>query len=311
MQRGKGKWLLGWALLLCGCVSGMAKAAMPESGKISFEGEDRSYLYYVPPIQVATKFPLVVLLHGGTQSAEQVWSQTSLPRLAAKEGFILLAPNGYNKHWNDGRGAVVGGKASNADDAGYILTLVNLMVREHKADPRSIFVTGASNGGFMTYKMICEYGEVFAAAAPVIAPLSEYQSQHCSAKNLRPIMMTQGTADPILSYKGGVEPKSGVAMLSGEQTLAFFLRRSGCSGERATQLPDKNKDDDSTVTQINGTGCAVPVEYLRVNGGGHSWPGREGMELRVILGPTNHDIDSGEKIWGFFKVQQKLGTQPQ
>ncbi|MBP7252181.1 MAG: hypothetical protein KBA75_01700 [Alphaproteobacteria bacterium] len=307
MQWGKGKWLLGWALLLSGCVSGIAQAAMPESRKISFEGADRTYLYYVPRMPVATKLPLVVLLHGGTQSAEQVWRQTSLPLLAAKEGFILLAPNGYNKHWNDGRGAVVGGRASNADDAGYILTLVNLMVREHGADPRSIFVTGASNGGFMAYKMICEYGEVFVAAAPVIAPLSEYQSQHCPARNLRPIMMTQGTADPILSYKGGVEPKSGVAMLSGEQTLAFFLRRSGCSGERTTQLPDTNKDDDSTVTQINGTGCAVPVEYLRVNGGGHSWPGRVGMELRVILGPTNRDIDSGEKIWNFFKTQQKLG----
>lgn len=307
MQRNWVGWLLGLVLLLGGCASGAALAAKPESGKLAFEGEDRTYLFYVPPGTTAAKRPLVVLLHGGTQSAEQVWKQTSLPHLAAQEGFILLAPNGYHHHWNDGRGAVVGGKASNADDAGYILALVNLMIKNYGADASRVFVTGASNGGFMTYKMICEYGEVFAAAAPVIAPLSEYQSQHCPAKNLRPIMITQGTADPILSYKGGVEPKSGVAMLSGEQTLAFFLQRASCSGTAITELPDRDKKDDSTITQIDGVGCSAPVEYLRVNGGGHSWPGREGMALRLILGPTNHDIDSGEKIWGFFKEQTAFG----
>lgn len=303
MRLGGGRNILALALLLMSCASCVALAANPQSGRLSYEGEERSYLLSVPDKKPTAGLPLVVLLHGGTQSAEQVWKQTSLPHLAVEQEFILLAPNGYNHHWNDGRGAVVGGKASNADDAGYILTLINLMIKKYGADPTRIFVTGASNGGFMTYKMICEYGEVFAAAAPVIAPLSVYQSQHCPAKNLRPIMIMQGTADPILSFQGGIEPKSGVAMLSGEQTQDFFLRRAACTGKKVTALLDSDKRDDSTVIKIEGTGCSASLVYLRVDGGGHSWPGRGGMELRFILGPTNRDIDSGETIWNFFKEQ--------
>src|SRR5579885_723861 len=70
-------------------------------------GLERTYLIQKPAGN--GPFPLVVLLHGGTQTASQVWAETSLPTLAARDNFILVAPNGVNKHWNDGRGAVLGG----------------------------------------------------------------------------------------------------------------------------------------------------------------------------------------------------------
>ena len=56
-------------------------------------------------------------------------------------------------------------------------------------------------------------------------------------------------------------------------------------------IPNFNNSDGSTVerkTWANGTNC-VSVEELKVNGGGHDWPG--------VFG--NMDIDSDEEIWNF------------
>src|SRR5271170_5978871 len=65
---------------------------------LTFDGVKRSYLIEQP--RGLKPFPVVVLLHGGTEDAEQVWRQTSLPTLARSEGFVIVAPNALNKHWN-------------------------------------------------------------------------------------------------------------------------------------------------------------------------------------------------------------------
>ena len=57
------------------------------------------------------------------------------------------------------------------------------------------------------------------------------------------------------------------------------------------ELPDYNNSDGSTVTKRiweNGDSCVI-VSELRVNGGGHDWPGSFG----------NMDINSDTEIWNF------------
>jgi poly(3-hydroxybutyrate) depolymerase len=100
---------------------------------LTFDGVKRSYLIAEP--RGLKPFPVVVLLHGGTQDAEQVWRQTSLPTLARSEGFILVAPNALNKHWNDGRGTVLGGEASSADDVGFLKQIIADVVADDGGKP--------------------------------------------------------------------------------------------------------------------------------------------------------------------------------
>ena len=81
--------------------------AMPERGNmatarrrhLAVGGLDRSYLVQpAPGARGAGRLPVVVLLHGGTQSAEDIWRETSLPTLGAREGFLVVAPDALGHH---------------------------------------------------------------------------------------------------------------------------------------------------------------------------------------------------------------------
>ena len=46
----------------------------------------------------------------------------------------------------------------------------------------------------------------------------------------------------------------------------------------------------------------VPVEFLIVEGGGHSWPGSEfSQSIEAIVGPTTTEIDANAEAWDFFQ----------
>lgn len=60
---------------------------------LMFRGLKRAYL--VQPVAGPGPFPIVIVLHGATISAERQWAQTSLPTLGARERFIVVAPQGW------------------------------------------------------------------------------------------------------------------------------------------------------------------------------------------------------------------------
>lgn len=282
------------------------QAAEPVRATMQHDGIERSYLLAAPPVASNVKRPLVLLLHGATGSAEQVWNYTSLPKLAQQNGFVLLAPDGVENRWNDGRQVLLMGKRSTADDAGFLVALIRKAIAENGVNPQRVYITGISNGAMMTYRMLCEYGELFAAAAPVIANLTAAQAASCASPAIVPIHITLATADPLLPWAGGMNKATGVEMLSGPQTYEFFWKRAGCSDTVKAELPNRDPKDGSTITQLNGTGCQQPVQMLQINNGGHQWiNGQGGWLLRQMLGPANRDLDGGEAIWNFFRTHAK------
>src|SRR5579859_7783712 len=87
--------------------------ATAQSRTLVVDGVKREYL--IQPVH-GGRHPVVIVLHGGASSDRIVWTETSLPTLGARYGFIVVAPNAeMNQHWNDGRHAVGSGKASTAD----------------------------------------------------------------------------------------------------------------------------------------------------------------------------------------------------
>jgi poly(3-hydroxybutyrate) depolymerase len=46
----------------------------------------------------------------------------------------------------------------------------------------------------------------------------------------------------------------------------------------------------------------APVEFLIVEGGGHSWPSSEfSRSIESVVGPTTTDIDASAEAWRFFQ----------
>src|SRR3990167_7281010 len=122
----------------------------------------RTYLLHPPPSHNRTSpAPLVIVLHGGGGTAERMVRLTNggLNRTADREGFLVVYPNGIDKHWNDGRGADETGwrpQGETVADVGFGSALIEDRVQRQNADPPRVYVTGVSNGGQMAHRLACE-----------------------------------------------------------------------------------------------------------------------------------------------------------
>lgn len=128
-------------------------------------------LTYVPP-RLAERAPLVVVLHGCTQSAAAYDHGSGWSQLADEAGFALLFPeqrrvNNANLCFN---WFVPGDTRRDVGEALSIRQMVESMILAHGLDRRRIFITGLSAGGAMTSVMLATYPEIFSGGA-IIAGL--------------------------------------------------------------------------------------------------------------------------------------------
>lgn len=130
-----------------------------------------------------------------------------------------------------------------------------------------------------------------------------------------PVIFVNGTADPLVPFDGGGMAErfgsghSGDArgtVLAATTSALQWARLAGANAAPTTvQLPDRDPDDGSTVTQQTWThrdGRPV-VRLLRVDGGGHVEPSIDHRYARLVtrfLGAQNGDIESAEAIHAFF-----------
>jgi len=292
-------------------------AAFPAKGRLftakhmtlSFGGVERSYL--IQPVHKSGIHPVLILLHGGTETAEQVWRQTSLPTLGERDGFIVVAPNAVDRHWNDGRNATLGGGGpSAADDVGFLKALIAEVIASFHGDPKTIFMIGASNGGFMTMHFACKSGDLLRAAGNVVSDLPVDQKADCPCRKPLPWLSLNGTSDPLIPFGG--EPAGAVkngqkqpALLSADDTFAFWANRNHCASEvQSTRLPHREATDSTWVekrVRTGGAGETSCVQYV-IHGGGHIWPNAQPAPIvERFIGLSNQDIDAGEVIWEFFR----------
>jgi polyhydroxybutyrate depolymerase len=296
------------AILLSLALLFVATAAAAETIKIG--QATRRYTTILPTTKPA---PLVIVLHGNTQTGADMITRTSWPAVAKREGLAVVFPDGLNHAWADLRpNNLRAGRVPphGTDDVAFIAKLVEKLVADGSADPKRIYVTGISNGGAMTMTLVCKRAELFAAAATVVINLTDQSANPCRPSRPVPILMMNGTADPLVPYKGG-RGTSRFAVdgfWSAEKTMGFWRKTNGCEADNAavTDLDDGDRADRSTVTRIDSR-CPAgrDVVLYRVNEGGHRMPGASDARFprlaNAFLGPQNHDIDGAEIIWAFFK----------
>lgn len=125
-------------------------------------------LKYVP-VSLGRARPLVVVLHGCTQTAGGYDHGTGWSTLAERYGFALLLPEQRRAN-NPNTCFTWFHPADTTRDRGEALSIrqmVARMVDDHAIDPGRVYVTGLSAGGAMTSVMLATYPEVFAGGAIV------------------------------------------------------------------------------------------------------------------------------------------------
>ncbi len=277
----------------------------------------RDYLIYIPDQRpVADRgTPLVIVLHGGSTVADMILHYSRFNDIAIRENIAVAYPYAVNRWWNDGRYPDGRGE-STADDVAFMRAIVaDVNANVVTVDRGRLFVTGISNGGFMSLRIACEAADLFTAVAAVSATMPDVIGQRCRPTKPIATLVINGTNDSMVPYVGG-HARTGNqlrgAIWSTERTVSFWSRHNGCADPAAMRvLPDLDPTDGSHVIEADYKRCAgAPVKLLRIEGGGHTWPGSAQYLPPQLLGTTNFDIDATETIWSFFAAasNREAGT---
>ncbi|MCI0505774.1 MAG: hydrolase [Gammaproteobacteria bacterium] len=269
-------------------------------------GVERIYYFHMPPGQPTEARPLVMVFHGGLGDGVKVSKQTDFNRIADKYGFAVVYPNSI-EYWNDGRSTT----GTSKNDTAFVLQLMNHLVKTENVDRNRIYATGVSNGGMFTLRLACELSDKIAAFAPVIASFPVSYHDKCEPGRAVPMMMINGTKDKLIQWKGGTIHKGAKHGAGGEvipvpKTAEFWREHNKCAADpKVTDLPDVDKTDETTVKIVSYSGCAKAsaLEWVQVDGGGHTWPGSQLSKpafVTRLVGAVSKDINASQLIWEFF-----------
>jgi polyhydroxybutyrate depolymerase len=285
------------------------------TASIMHNGLKRSYLIHLPPDDKSRPMSLVIALHGGggTGSRMEKLTQGGFNALSDREGFIVVYPDGLEKHWNDGRSVKEAGwraHKENVDDVGFISALIEHLVKEQNVDPKRVYITGVSNGALMASKLACEKTEKITAIALVAGTIAENFAPACSPSRPIPILMMHGTEDSFVLWEGGEiaeklpRGRRFGRTLSVPETVKFWAANNECpSLPIITQEPDKDPKDGTRVRKEAYSDCKDGAEVIlyAIENGGHTWPNGHKYLPDRIVGKISKDIDANEVIWDFFK----------
>lgn len=284
-----------------------------EAANVEFEGFERSYLIFIPEnYSPQIKYPLVFVLHGGGGNAKGLVKTTRarFNELANRDGFIVVYPNGIEKSWNDGARDTFGvARKLNINDVGFIEKIIDDLNSKISVDSKNIFACGISNGGFMAQRLAFELSDKIKGIGVVAANLSAVQSGKKYPESPVPVLFINGTNDPLVPYKGGFvqvfRQKRG-EVLSVEQSIKTWQTINGCTLKTGVYpFPDKNKKDGCSAIKTvwqNPEFPAIKVVAVKVENGGHTWPGTNQYLPRRLVGNTSYDFNGCDEIWQFFQA---------
>src|SRR5581483_3492879 len=267
---------------------------------ITVDGTNRTYLLHVPKgLSPKKPVPLVLVFHGGGGHARGMPNFTGFDQLADSKRFIVAYPEGFNRRWNDTRGL------SPADDVAFILALISKLQQSLPVDPKAVYATGISNGGFFSNRLACDLTDKIAAVASVAATMPETLLPVCKPTRPISVMYIHGKDDPIVPIEGGpIGPRPSHGRAVSLERAAQLWRDWNRTAPNAavTELRDKAHDGTTAQRQVYGGGAQrTEVVVYTVNGGGHTWPGASPRLPALIVGKASRNLDATKVIWEFFQ----------
>ena len=255
-------------------------------------GITREYRLYIPAMyNSSVPVPLVLNLHGyGSNNIEQEAYGDFRP-IADTANFIIVHPNGTfdassNRFWNTFGGSTI-------DDIGFLSALIDTISANYNIDENSIYSTGMSNGGFMSYDLACWLNGRIAAIASVTGTMVWPHKNSCSPFRPTPIMQIHGTADATVPYNGSM------GFVPIDTLVRFWVQYNDCSfTPDITPVSDNDNTDGCTAERhlFNDGEMGSTVELYKIDDGGHSWPGAS-----FNIDVTNMDFSASIEIWRFFR----------
>jgi polyhydroxybutyrate depolymerase len=298
------------ALALAGLVAMSPAAAADRSTaihQVESDGLTRSYYLHVPPGPGAEPAPLVLVFHGGGGNGPGTERLTRFSALADRERFLVAYPEGIGRNWNDGR-EISRSQAhrEHVDDVGFVTVMLEAIARAHAVDPRRVYATGISNGGIFSHYLASHLASRIAAIAPVVGGIADPPDPWFRPERPVSVLILQGTADPLVPYHGGPIAFGRGRIIDTEDAARRWAGANGASTEPVrAPLPAAGPAPDrcgGTRAVYAGGRDGTEVVLVRLEGGGHTWPGGGQYLPQALIGRVCHDFDATALIWEFFKA---------
>lgn len=280
--------------------------ALNESS-LNVAGQERTFSYYLP--EDISEFPsLIFVLHGsrGTVGIMRYLTNYAFEKAALREkDFILVYPQGYDKHWNDCRAsATYRAKTEHVDDIAFFQAMISYFKAGYGINERAVFATGYSNGAHMCMKLAYEMPEAIRGVALFAANAPDTANNDCHLKGLPvSVLIINGTSDPINPYHGGPVVLDGDSsrgnVYSSQATMQYWANLLPCpiAEAKATAFrPDIDR------VQVHCPDGSYRVELVTVKEGGHTLPLPDPAPyLPAKVGSTNTNINSVSLVVDFFE----------
>jgi polyhydroxybutyrate depolymerase len=173
-------------------------------------------------------------------------------------------------------------------------------VAEGLVNPRRVYATGLSNGGYMSNRLACLLPDKIAAIAPVAGTTTQGLIETRPPRPI-PVLYIHGTRDRIVGFDGTDQFTRQKASLSAEELVTWWAQQNGCGPVEAETVADAADDGCTVVRHLHpATGDhGAPVIFYEIKGGGHTWPDGKFQPV-LVMGTVCRDFNASEVMWEFF-----------
>lgn len=235
-------------------------------------GLSRSFIYYAPAtLEPNQPAPVVIIPHGYTMNADQMFDITRYSDIADREGFIAIFPNGQpstnllSGPWNVGNPDCSSSLGllplAQGDDQAFLNAMLQFAQSDQCIDSQHVYMTGFSMGGYFANETGCLRSEIRAVAphSGGTHDLGSCVSQH------KPVLIMHFQGDALIPYA------------CGQKARDRWLARNGCSPD----APDIQMVAGGSCEYYKGCPADGQVAFcsFMIPGGGneafagHAWSG--------------------------------------
>jgi poly(hydroxyalkanoate) depolymerase family esterase len=268
----------------------LASVSVPEGGRFversySNSAGTRSYKLYIPSSYTGQAVPLIVMLHGCTQSPDDFAKGTRMNELSEEHTFLVAYPAqasnaNMQKCWNWFQSA---DQQRGRGEPSLIAGITSQVIDEYEVAEGRVYVAGMSAGGEMAAIMGSTYPDLYAAVGvhSGLAPRSAHDmsSAFTAMRQGGPVVAHNDVAEgehreilPTILFHG--DGDTTVHPRNGDRLLAHLARGgNGSAGRVSTsqgQVPGGYKYTRFTYRDREGRDL---VERWSVHGLGHAWSG--------------------------------------
>lgn len=254
------------------------------SGSYANQAGTRPYKLYIPTSYAGQSLPLVVMLHGCTQTPDDFSNGTRMNTLAEERQCFVLYPEqthaaNRSRCWNWFKR---GDQCRDRGEPAILAGMTREVMHRYEIDPAKVYVAGLSAGGAMAAVMAAAYPELYAAAGvhsglacgsahDLPSALAAMRGSPASVgRNAASTPLARAT--PTIVFHG--DRDTTVHPRNGERVVSQSMERNGvASTDPATergQAPSGHAY--SRAIHRDSTGRVV-LEHWLVHGGGHAWFG--------------------------------------